>query len=168
MRMLLFGTKLALSICSIRRDKFLPNLKTWEKIDTCNTSCKKIDMSMNQYYPKRNCIGSKNLDVNDNLKITFIRRKYGLFKVLGPDRLHLIFFQENWPMPNRIQEINSILLVLIPKCDALSFLHQFHPISLCNVIYKNITNIIVTKLKQVMPMLVGLNPCIRRHVIDIV
>ncbi|RDX90294.1 hypothetical protein CR513_27864, partial [Mucuna pruriens] len=41
MRMLIFGTKLALAICSIRRDEFLLDFKTWEKIDTCNT-CKII------------------------------------------------------------------------------------------------------------------------------
>ncbi|RDY14796.1 hypothetical protein CR513_00074, partial [Mucuna pruriens] len=55
-----------------------------------------------------------------------------------------------------IQEINRILLVLIPKCDAPTSLHQFHPFSLCIV-------------KMFMPMLVGPNQCSYvpgRHVID--
>ncbi|RDX83614.1 hypothetical protein CR513_35448, partial [Mucuna pruriens] len=75
------------------------------------------------------------------------------FKALGPHGLHLIFFQANWPMidssiyyivrsyyyePNRI---NSTLLIFIPKCDAPTSLHQFHPINLCNMIHKIITRL---------------------------
>ncbi|RDX96987.1 putative ribonuclease H protein, partial [Mucuna pruriens] len=50
---------------------------------------------------------------------------------------------------DRIQEINSTLLVLILKCDVPTSLHQFSLISLCNVIYKIITKIIATRLKNV-------------------
>ncbi|RDY10800.1 hypothetical protein CR513_04616, partial [Mucuna pruriens] len=77
----------------------------------------------------------------------------GSFKALGPDGLHLIFFQANWPM---------FIVVIIPKCDAPNSLHQFHPISVisvCNMIYKIITKIIATRLKKFMPMLVGPNQC---------
>ncbi|RDX90298.1 putative mitochondrial protein, partial [Mucuna pruriens] len=84
----------------------------------------------------------------------------GSFKVLGLDELHPIFFQANWPMVgsyvrdticscyykhDRIQEIDSTLLVLIPKCDAPTSLHKFRPINLCKVIYKIITKIIATR-----------------------
>ncbi|RDX79785.1 hypothetical protein CR513_39749, partial [Mucuna pruriens] len=204
-------------------DILMGDLKYGKKIDTYNT-CKKIfGKSMSRYYPKRNCIGSKNLDVNGfNLEIiildfiiplqlcegreirlklcwikgrflriwlkiifkTIIRRKVSTFlgnyrflvieevalkeveksffddeiqsavfsmssfKALRLDGLHPIFFQSNWPMvgsfvfdtvhsyyyePDKIQDINSTLLVLIPKCDAPTSLHQFRPISLCNV-----------------------------------
>ncbi|RDX85086.1 hypothetical protein CR513_33772, partial [Mucuna pruriens] len=191
--------KLALAICSIERDEFLPNLK--EKIDTCNI-CKKIfGKSMSQYYPKRNCIdcntrfyhtstivrrkrnkiealldqrGGMILDQevlkdiaknhfqdlykeegefpiieecaleevekpsNDEIRSTIF--SIDSFKAPKPDGLYLIFFQENWPTvgsffcdtvricyyePDRIQEINSILLVLIPKCDAPTSLINF-------------------------------------------
>ncbi|RDX83598.1 hypothetical protein CR513_35469, partial [Mucuna pruriens] len=159
--------------------------RSQEKIDTCN-SCKKIfGKSMNQYYPKRNCIGFENLDVNEfnleikvlnfitplqlcggreiRLKLCYIRRTPKL------DGLHPIFFQANWPMVgssvcntvricyyelDRIQEINSTLLVLIPKCDAPTSLHQFHHISIFII-----TKIIVIRLKKFMPMLVGPNQC---------
>ncbi|RDX78542.1 hypothetical protein CR513_41167, partial [Mucuna pruriens] len=55
--------------------------------------------------------------------------------------------------PNRNREINRTLLALIPKCNAPTYLHQFHLINLCNVIYKIITKIIVTRLKNFMPIL---------------
>ena len=36
----------------------------------------------------------------------------------------------------KLQDVNKTLLCSIPKRDKLEFINQFHPISLCNVIYK--------------------------------
>ncbi|RDX87514.1 hypothetical protein CR513_31016, partial [Mucuna pruriens] len=79
-----------------------------------------------------------------------------------------------WVAPNFLpskltREINNTLLILIPKCNVQTFLHQFHPISLCNVVYKIITKIITIRLKKFMFVLVGPNQCSfvpRRHVTD--
>ncbi|RDY10802.1 hypothetical protein CR513_04618, partial [Mucuna pruriens] len=71
MRILMFGIKLALAICSIERDESLSGLK--EKIDTCTYAKKIFGKTMSQHYPKKNCIGSKNLDVNGfNLEIIIL------------------------------------------------------------------------------------------------
>jgi hypothetical protein len=43
------------------------------------------------------------------------------------------------------------LLVLIPKVNDPESITQFHPISLCNVIYKIISKMLAHKLKGVLP-----------------
>ncbi|XP_039014346.1 uncharacterized protein LOC120144324 [Hibiscus syriacus] len=43
--------------------------------------------------------------------------------------------------------LNRTILVLIPKCDRLESLTDFSPISLCTVLYKLITKLIVRRLK---------------------
>lgn len=50
-----------------------------------------------------------------------------------------------------IDDINKTLIVLIPKVDKPEFITQFRHISLCNVIYKCISNIIMTCLKGFLP-----------------
>ncbi|KAE8674092.1 hypothetical protein F3Y22_tig00111769pilonHSYRG00381 [Hibiscus syriacus] len=53
--------------------------------------------------------------------------------------------------------LNRTVLVLIPKSDAPETFVDFRPISLCTVMYKLITNIIVRRLKHVMPFLIMSN-----------
>lgn len=56
-----------------------------------------------------------------------------------------------------LKDINQTLNVLIPKCDKPEFFNQFRPISLCSVIYKCITKIIVNWLKNFLPTIVAPN-----------
>ena len=73
-----------------------------------------------------------------------------------------LFFQTSWPSlgPNIIQVIQEIFkhltippnwgitnLVLIPKVAHPELITQFHPISLCNTLYKLLFRIIVQRLK---------------------
>lgn len=48
-----------------------------------------------------------------------------------------------------ISSINKTFLVLFPKSKAPEYLAQFRPISICNVIYKIVTRVIVNQFKQI-------------------
>lgn len=50
-----------------------------------------------------------------------------------------------------LEDINRTLIVLIPKLGNPEFINQFRLISLCNVIYKCISKIIVNHLKSFLP-----------------
>ncbi|KAE8691145.1 hypothetical protein F3Y22_tig00110893pilonHSYRG01320 [Hibiscus syriacus] len=51
-------------------------------------------------------------------------------------------------------DLNKTVLVLISKKEGPETFADFHPISLCTVMYKLITKIIVRRIKQVMPILI--------------
>lgn len=53
------------------------------------------------------------------------------------------------------EETNDALLVLIAKVAKPEKITQFRPISLCNVLFKTITKAMVTRLKGLMPKLIG-------------
>lgn len=44
--------------------------------------------------------------------------------------------------------VNKTLLTLIPSMDNLTSVSQFHPISLCNVVYKIVLNRLSIRLKS--------------------
>ena len=46
--------------------------------------------------------------------------------------------------------LNATFLTLIPKCEGDDSPDKFKPISLCNVIYKIITKVIVNRLKHLL------------------
>ena len=107
------------------------------------------------------------VDVND-VKISLWSLK--AFKAPGPNGLHPGFFQKCWPtvgesMVNEVRQIfstgrmpeylNRTLISLIPKCLGPETLSQFRPISLCNMVYKIVTKIIVGRLRPIMGNLVS-------------
>jgi hypothetical protein len=51
--------------------------------------------------------------------------------------------------------LNATFLTLIPKEDKVENPNKFHPISLCNVIYKLISKIISNRLKPLLPSLIS-------------
>lgn len=98
----------------------------------------------------------------------------GALKAPGPDGLNPIFFQSQWEVvgnsvgdllqecyhnPAMIKEINDTLIVLISKLDRPSFLTHYRPINLGNVIYKAMTKVIATRLKEVMGTWVAPTQC---------
>lgn len=54
-----------------------------------------------------------------------------------------------------LRDLNSTYLTLIPKCEGADKLTQFRPISLCNVIYKIISKLIVDRLKKWLTVLIS-------------
>ncbi|CAA0825525.1 Unknown protein [Striga hermonthica] len=53
------------------------------------------------------------------------------------------------------RQLNKTLIVLIPKVDCPSSIKEFRPISLLNVVYKLVTKVLTTKMKRLMPLLIG-------------
>lgn len=53
------------------------------------------------------------------------------------------------------ESLAEILIVLIPKVDQPRYLKEFRPISLCNVVYKVITKVVVQRLRPFLDDLVG-------------
>lgn len=94
----------------------------------------------------------------------------GGLKAPGRDGYPAIFFQKNWEivreevrkaikdmwtMPDKIQELNQTLITLIPKVDSPEKVNQFRPISLCNVVYKCFSKIIVQRLKTTLVKIIS-------------
>jgi hypothetical protein len=52
-------------------------------------------------------------------------------------------------------EINHIYIALIPKVKTQTFITEFHPISLCNVIYKLIAKVLANRMKKVLPTIIS-------------
>jgi hypothetical protein len=87
-------------------------------------------------------------------------------KALGPHGYRVYFYQKQWEivggevklvvldfLNNGIMEplINSTDIVLIPKKSFATTMCGFCPISLCNVLYKFIANVLANRLKLVLP-----------------
>ncbi|RDX64136.1 LINE-1 retrotransposable element ORF2 protein, partial [Mucuna pruriens] len=88
--------------------------------------------------------------------------RMGSFKASGPDGLHPIFFQSNWGkfvFQCVIIDIKDTITSLIPKVDAPTTVNDYRPISLCNVIYKDITKVIATRLKVGLPSFISPKQC---------
>ncbi|XP_074277953.1 uncharacterized protein LOC141601558 [Silene latifolia] len=54
-----------------------------------------------------------------------------------------------------LKEVNSTLITLIPKGNSPATMMDYRPISCCSIIYKTISKILTSRLKKVMPLIVG-------------
>ena len=55
------------------------------------------------------------------------------------------------------QEVNQSLIILISKNNNPSSANHFMPISLCNIVYKAISRLIMSRIRRVLPRLIS--PC---------
>ncbi|CAA7024805.1 unnamed protein product [Microthlaspi erraticum] len=94
----------------------------------------------------------------------------GKYKAPGLDGFQPVFYQDCWDtVGGSVQRfvseffekselpvgMNDALVVLIPKVEKPERITQFRPISLCNVLFKLITKVMVMRLKSLMPKLIG-------------
>jgi hypothetical protein len=102
----------------------------------------------------------------------------GPTKAPGPDGFQAIFFQKAWGLigdevskvclcilkgEGSMKEFNISNVVLIPKVNNPTKIQDFRPISLCTIIYKIVTKVMASRLKNVLPhinltILIGLCP----------
>ena len=92
------------------------------------------------------------------------------FKVPGAEGLHARFFQFFWADVKNLvckeimdifqtraipEYLNETLIWLIPKCQSPESLCNYHPISLCNSIYKVVSKIIVARLRPFLDKIIS-------------
>lgn len=92
------------------------------------------------------------------------------FKAPRANGLYVGFYQNCWFMvgdsfTNKVLDIlhtavisgdlNKTLVALIPNCNGPESIIQFKPISLYNTIYKTVKQVIVDRLKQILPSIIS-------------
>ena len=105
----------------------------------------------------------KKVPTREEIKETLFQMQN--LKAPGPSGFHAFFYKEFWPTVEDSvidavisfftdgclpKEANSSLIVLIPKTTNLTFVNNFRPISLCNVVYKIISKLLVAKLRPLL------------------
>ena len=93
-----------------------------------------------------------------------------VFKAPGPDGLYAGFFQCFWllvreSVRKEVKQIftsqtmpeylNRTLITPIPKCNTPESLSNYRPISLCNIVYKIVTKVIVARIHPMLSNLVS-------------
>ncbi|KAL0393190.1 UNVERIFIED_CONTAM: hypothetical protein Sradi_2541800 [Sesamum radiatum] len=104
----------------------------------------------------------------DEVKTTFFDIEED--KAPGPDGFSSGFFKAAWPIVGEevsktiidffstgclLKQLNATLLTLIPKVRTPHSVADFRPISCCNVIYKVITKIFVSRIREILDLLIS-------------
>ncbi|KAM2175565.1 hypothetical protein ACFX1Q_034952 [Malus domestica] len=93
-------------------------------------------------------------------------------KSLGSDGFFPLLFHKYWDIVRKdislaikyflssgkmLKKINFTHVALIPKQSNPTEMHHFHPIILCNVVYKIASKVLTNRMKALMPELISLN-----------
>lgn len=93
-------------------------------------------------------------------------------KAPGPDGFNGHFFKGNWSVIKNdvtkailsffdngkmLKKVNRTFITLIPKVENSVKVKDFHPISLCNCLFKIISKILVNRLSPLLPKLISEN-----------
>nr|POE64448.1 line-1 reverse transcriptase like [Quercus suber] len=122
--------------------------------------------SLVAFFPKKSWIGREvsDEDVRNGL--------WGLkpFKALGPDGLHIGFYQHFWHDVWKsvceeakaifkdglvLEHANDTLVTLILKCQSPESLNNYRLISFCNLVYKTVSKILVERIRPYISKLVS-------------
>lgn len=91
-------------------------------------------------------------------------------KALGPYGYNSCFFRTAWNIVGEeiclairdffingkiLKRINAIVISLIPKVEAPNTIQEYRPIACCNMVYKVISKLLVSKLQSILGGLVG-------------
>ena len=100
-------------------------------------------------------------------------------KAPGLDGLPALFYKQYWPivgesvisavqnffkLGHMLNEVNNSFIVLIPKITNPSSVNHFRPISLCNMVYKFIAKILVSRMRPLLANLIS--PCQSAFILD--
>lgn len=56
---------------------------------------------------------------------------------------------------NFLSKFNHTYITLVPKKEGAERIEDFHPISLCNMLYKIVTKVIANRLKPILPSIIS-------------
>ena len=91
-------------------------------------------------------------------------------KAPGPDGFPVLFYKKYWAIVGESvtraitsffqagrmpDEVNNSFIVLIPKSQSPTSFNHYRPISLCNVVYKIITKLLVSRLRNILHKLIS-------------
>lgn len=88
-------------------------------------------------------------------------KSMGKYKASGPDGFQPVFYQQCWDtvgcsvtgvLPRAANDAIIVLMAKVVKSERIT---QFRPVSLCNVLFKIITKMMVIRLRRVISKLIG-------------